>query len=531
MQHENVVYIIALFMAGGVTCLISLYAYTRHTRAGAVAFACLMLATTIYAFGYALELTNTTLPGMLFWIRVEYLGISVLPALWIIVVLQYVGKGQWLSPFKVAVLLLIPAITLVLTYTNEYHHLYYDAVSVNNDGPFPHLLIKGGPWYWVQSAYFSISYLIGSYLLLEMWWRVKSSYRRQIGVMLVGSLVPWAGHVIYITGKSPYGLDIVPFTFLVTGLIFSWGLFRYQMLEIAPIARDLLFEGMRDGVLVLDRLNRVVDYNHTAQKIIKDLSADRIGCPVQDVLQAYPNLLNQILCDPEKQAELQIFQGDRCYYYNFRIWPIVDRRNQLLGKTIILIDTTEQVMLLEKLRTMATVDSLTGVFNRRHFIELCGKEIDRAKRSGRSISLIIMDLDHFKEINDTYGHEAGDYTLKVVAQTCRNCLRSNDIFGRYGGEEFTICLPETPSDTALEVAERLRRKIAGMTLVVDNTEFKVTASFGVIGVQETEDVELDDLLKKADRALYRSKEAGRNRVFIGASLEHLNGSETVISSL
>ncbi len=513
MQHENAVYIIALFMAGGITCLISLYAVIRHTRAGAVAFACLMLASTIYAFGYALELTNTTLLGMLFWIKVEYLGISVLPALWIIVVLQYVGKGQWLSPFRIALLLIIPAITLVLTYTNEYHHLYYGAVSVNKGGPFPLLLIKGGPWYWVQSAYFSTSFLIGSYLLLETWWRVKSSYRRQIVVMLAGSLVPWLSHIVYITGKSPYGLDLAPFTFMVSGLIFSWGLFRYQMLEIAPIARDIVFEGMRDGVLVLDTQNRVVDYNHTAQNIINNLSPARIGCSAQEVLKAYPNLLDQIFSDPDNQVELQIYRGDKRYYYNFRIWPIIDRRNLLLGKTIVLIDITEQVMLLEKLRTMATIDSLTGVFNRSHFIELCSKEIDRANRYGRAISLISMDLDLFKEINDTYGHEAGDYTLKAVADTCRNCLRHNDIFGRYGGEEFTICLPETSSDIALEVAERLRKKIAGLHLAVDNNEFTVTASFGIIGVQEAGDVELDDLLKKADQALYKSKEAGRNQVW------------------
>jgi len=127
-----------------------------------------------------------------------------------------------------------------------------------------------------------------------------------------------------------------------------------------------------------------------------------------------------------------------------------------------------------------------------------------------------MDIDHFKKINDTYGHKAGDYTLKTVVDACRKCLREHDIFGRYGGEELTIFLPETSAEVALEVVEHLREKIAGTRLSLDHAEVAVTASFGVAGVERAGDVELDDLLKKADQALYRAKEAGRNRVVLGA---------------
>lgn len=172
-------------------------------------------------------------------------------------------------------------------------------------------------------------------------------------------------------------------------------------------------------------------------------------------------------------------------------------------------------MLLDKLRIMATIDNLTKIYNRSHFFELCKKEIDRAKRYGRPISLILMDIDHFKMINDTYGHKAGDYTLKAVVDVCRNYLRIHDIFGRYGGEEFIIFLPETPSKVALEVAERLRKKIAGMCISLESAEVAVTASFGVVGIEKAGDVELEELFKNADHALYRAKEAGRNRVVFG----------------
>lgn len=511
MRPENAAFIITLFVVGGISGFLSICAGIRYTRTGVAALPFLLLATTVYVFGYAFELTNSTLHGMLFWIKVEYLGISMIPPLWIIAVIQYAGKDKWLTSFRVAALFFIPVITLVLNYTNDYHHLYYSAVSVNNE-LFPHLWIKRGAWYWVNILYINASLVYCAYLLVKMWLGVKQpAYRRQIAVMLAGSLVPWAGNIIYQSGNSPYGLDLSPFAFTISALIFSWGVFRYQIFEIVPIARDIVFESMRDGVLVLDNFNRIVDFNNVAQNIIEDLSSDKIGCPVQEVLKSYPKLLEQIFSSPDVQEDFQIYQGEKRCYYNFRFWPVIDHQKRLLGKTVVFADITEHVILLDKLRTLAITDNLTNVFNRNHFFELCQKEIDRARRYGRSMSLILMDIDHFKNINDTYGHAAGDWTLKAIVDECRNCLREQDIFGRYGGEEFTIFLPETNSEGALEVAERLREKIAGIRLQ-DHAEVAITASFGVVSIERAGDVELKRLLKNADQALYRAKEAGRNRV-------------------
>lgn len=514
MQQESALFVIALIIAGGITGLLAIYASIRHERVGAPPFALLMLATTVYTLAYAFELTSTTLEEMLFWIKVEYLGISMIPALWIILVITYVGKNIWLTPLRVAALFFIPVMTLVLNHTNEYHHLYYSAVSVSNYGPFPILAIQAGPWYWVQMIYNSVAFLFASYLLLSAWWQVNTPYRRQISIMLGASAAPWFANIIYLAGYSPYGLDLVAFGMAIAGLLFSLGLFRYGMIEIAPIARDMVFEGMRDGVLVLDSLNRLVDFNPAAKNILIALSSDKIGQPVEEVLESYPHLLKHIFSEPDRHIDLEINEGKKCDHYNFRTWPIFDSRNQPIGKTIVLINITEQVILLKKMRTLATIDKLTNIYNRSHFYELCEKEIDWANRNERALSLIIMDIDHFKTINDKYGHQAGDYTLKAVVEVCRSSLREHDIMGRYGGEEFTVFLPETPPDMAFEVAERLRTKIAKLPLTLKNDMVFVTASFGVVGVERAGDVELDKLLTISDEALYRAKDEGRNRVVL-----------------
>ena len=159
-------------------------------------------------------------------------------------------------------------------------------------------------------------------------------------------------------------------------------------------------------------------------------------------------------------------------------------------------------------------DNLTKIFNRSYFLELSQEELSRAKRYKLPVSIIIMDIDHFKRVNDTYGHKAGDLALQTVVGVCKEALRAHDLFGRYGGEEFVVFLPETPPEMALSVAERLRKNVSCSPALLDNYKINVTASFGVFGVENAEGVELDDLLKNADHALYKAKSLGRNCVML-----------------
>lgn len=175
-------------------------------------------------------------------------------------------------------------------------------------------------------------------------------------------------------------------------------------------------------------------------------------------------------------------------------------------------DMTERKHLEEQLREQATTDFLTGLNNRRHFSEKARQELARSRRMEKPLSFMILDLDHFKELNDTYGHDAGDIALQVFARVCTDTLREIDILGRLGGEEFAALLPETDSHSAIEAAERLCKAIADTPISVSNNKvLRITVSIGVTSCIP-EDQQLQDLLRRADSALYEAKHSGRNQV-------------------
>ena len=163
------------------------------------------------------------------------------------------------------------------------------------------------------------------------------------------------------------------------------------------------------------------------------------------------------------------------------------------------------------LAELARTDELTGLYNRRYFTERANNELSRGHRQQRPTALLLLDLDHFKEINDTYGHATGDVALRAVAETIVGSLRQGDLAGRFGGEEFLIMLPETDLDEAIRVAERLRENVANLALHSDTAQFSVTVSIGVAICIEHEP-RFERLLHYADEALYSAKDAGRNRI-------------------
>ncbi|WP_448192795.1 sensor domain-containing diguanylate cyclase [Azospirillum sp. sgz301742] len=182
---------------------------------------------------------------------------------------------------------------------------------------------------------------------------------------------------------------------------------------------------------------------------------------------------------------------------------------RLLGRWV--NSTLSEERLNEELQHLATVDPLTGMWNRRHFLELANRELERARRYDRPLCVLMLDVDHFKWINDAHGHATGDTALVELAATCRVTLRGSDLLGRLGGEEFAVLLPETDTQCACEVAERLRCAIAAIDLPSPTGPIRLTASIGVAAMHPA-DASVEKPLSRADEALYRAKAEGRNRV-------------------
>ncbi len=190
-------------------------------------------------------------------------------------------------------------------------------------------------------------------------------------------------------------------------------------------------------------------------------------------------------------------------------------RNLLIGLAVTILVIIINILMVNffqgKLEHMAITDELTGLANRRFFIWQAQKEMARASRSDQPLSLLMMDIDHFKEVNDTYGHEVGDQVLKKLSSLLQSTLREGDQSGRMGGEEFAVLLPQTVSESAREIAERIRALAEGLSIPTEQGTCSVTVSVGVATRQKTTQ-DLEHLMRSADKAMYQAKSKGRNRV-------------------
>jgi diguanylate cyclase (GGDEF)-like protein/PAS domain S-box-containing protein len=195
-------------------------------------------------------------------------------------------------------------------------------------------------------------------------------------------------------------------------------------------------------------------------------------------------------------------------------WSLLNARTLMLDDrptgVLTLADLTEQKRVEERLRRLAARDELTDTLSRGRFFEVVREELSRAARYSRPVALAMLDLDHFKSVNDRFGHRAGDDVLRAIAGLMTRGLRTQDQIGRYGGEEFAVMLPETPLDCARDVLERTRQAIADLRLDFGGHKIGITVSVGVVSALKGESIEA--ALARADKALYRAKGAGRNRV-------------------
>ncbi|CAK0741620.1 two-component system, cell cycle response regulator [Gammaproteobacteria bacterium] len=192
----------------------------------------------------------------------------------------------------------------------------------------------------------------------------------------------------------------------------------------------------------------------------------------------------------------------------------LDETGEVGGLAVSLLDLTQSQMKEAELQYLASVDPLTGTFNRRHFMKAGKEEIERASRYGYALSVLMMDIDHFKHINDTYGHASGDEALRRFTASCQELLRKNDLLGRCGGEEFALVLPNTDGEGATALANRMCKQVEALEVATGDNTFGFTVSVGVASCVPNHKETLEHLLERADQAVYQAKSEGRNQVIV-----------------
>ncbi|KUO70703.1 MAG: hypothetical protein APF77_01145 [Clostridia bacterium BRH_c25] len=503
-------YYVCLVLSCIITALLGLIALQRSVNRGAVAFACLMFGAALFSFCYIFKASSLSIYKAYFWLKAVYIGIASIPVFWYIMIYQYTGEKSELSNKVIERLFIIPLITLFLLFSNTYHDLYYSNLMLTRPGLISMIHFEKGPWYWVHLVYSYTLFISGYVRLLKEWWYSDKIYRSRLGIFLAGAVAPWFANILYHMRRTPQGIDFSPASYAIAGLIFAWGIYRYGVFELIPIARDNVFEAMRDGVIVFDLRNRVVDFNLEAKNIMKDITDLEIGLTFNKELEGYFDISSTTMPGLCEQREVKITVKNEMIYYSCILSQIMNKKKDVVGKTLIMRNITDQIKLRERLRTLATLDGLTNIFNRRYFLELGRIELEEYESKEQPSAIVLFDIDLFKKINDTFGHEAGDNVLCTVAKVFANYLRSTDIFARYGGEEFVCLLLNTNSETAMQIAERIRINLNYSPLDFQGNSLRVTASFGVAGTDLVGKTNLEELLKMADKALYDAKGRGRN---------------------
>ena len=212
--------------------------------------------------------------------------------------------------------------------------------------------------------------------------------------------------------------------------------------------------------------------------------------------------------------EIELYKKDGSTIWTEESLRIIrDKDGFISGYSGITRDLTKRKELEDQLRKMAVTDPLTGIFNRRHVMDLVSKEIERSRRYGHTLSVLILDIDFFKKVNDRYGHDIGDKVIIRIVEEVKSVIRTIDIFGRIGGEEFVLILPQTNIDDAFKLSQRVRKNVEELSIDCSAGEIKVTISIGLTE-WNTEDKNINDAIKRADIALYEAKDSGRNAVKI-----------------
>ena len=497
---------------GCATLTLAFLAFLGFSRGkanpGTRPFAWLCLANAMYAGGYLGEVLSPNLQSLLYFTRVQYTGLAFLPALIIIMVMDF--DGRWPKSKARGLFFLPSLVTYLLVLFIDRHEWYYVKPVMTKVEGLSILSLSRGPWYTVQLSYLYLAFLFAIGVFIANIWRGNRAKKTQARYLLAGGLLPLAGNVFYLYIGTPYGLDIASITLAGTAILFALGFLRHRAFDLAPLAREAVFDQMRDAIVVVDEKDRLVDFNRSAGELIPSLDnkAAILGVPAGVVLAAYPELAAAFSDDLAREIFLALEDGT-IRQFEPRLSRLEDVHERHRGRVLTLVDITERAALEARLKELAQMDELTGLYNRRHFLELARTELDRARRYGRPFGLAIMDLNGFKAINDTWGHAAGDEALRLVARLCKDSLRACDLISRFGGDEFAFAFPECDEKLAGAVAEKLATVVSAATLSFDGQLVVLSASVGTAGGTGASCPDLEDLLAAADGMMYRNKKAGR----------------------
>jgi two-component system cell cycle response regulator len=512
------------------------------------------LAMMIWPFGmFSLSMTSN-INYQWHYVNLAFIGISFLGYGWLMFSLM-LTKGLYRVKKGGYLLLGFPALVSAVLITLNPLHGKFILTGDWLEGPVY------GPVFWYLVGISILYVLLGSAVMIRALMRTKDfGFRRQIVLFLLGQslmlILALLDTVVtstnWISGwentKGLTSLGIV-----LSDICFVIAIRKNNAFRIISIALREVVDSMDTGIVILDDRHNVLDRNTVATRFCPMTVGQPF--PIETLMEGAlepvfgKGFLSSYFHESGKFLSTEVLVREQTpLHVSLRITPIYNDNGSFVGRIVTLQDVTEwrrlvyelhdrnedltvrnsELTLMQeelslanrKLELLATTDPLTGCYNRRYLFQMLEYQIAVEQRYHVPFSLLLFDVDHFKQINDTYGHHIGDEVLQHTAALIRERLRESDIFARYGGEEFTVYLPHTDKKDAIRLAEQLRLIVESQVVRTDRGDIQITVSMGLMSVEggsyggENPKQFLVDVMRQADSALYQAKDQGRNRVVV-----------------
>ena len=512
----EVIFVSILFTFSIALVTLILFIMSKRKQAhGLLIMGLLFFVNLIYVLGYALELVAVSQTVKDIFNHIQYFGIPMILPFWLLLAVQFKDRNKKRGIIKILPVFIIPVISIILNLTHETNGLYYASSAIDNWRGIDVIIYQKGIWYHAQTIYNVILAMATVIIYTNIFRRAHGMKKKQSLILFIMSVLALLLSATSLISSKTSLIDFVPIVMSTVAILMFVTLFKYEMYDLVPVAYSQLFNALDYPVMILSDTMNIVKANSVALRVFSDAFEGIDNPPVKRLFVEDAVCIEKMKKGKECLIERKSGNTHRHYTVKMSVLFSTSRQESRdYGYLLIFNDVTEHTHQVQNLKNAAAVDPLTGLYNRRYFYTMAEYSISMVRKNKKSLSVIMLDIDHFKRINDLYGHQGGDYILKEVVGVIKKQLRENDIFARYGGEEFIVLLPSTDPGEAAPIARRICRAVRDSVLKYDGNNILLTISAGVSSIRPPAERGMDSLIFMADKALYDAKTTGRDRVCV-----------------
>lgn len=477
--------------------MLLVYAVASHSSERSFFLIFASICTFLYTAGYLLEIISPTLEASFMGIRVQKMGTPLLVVFNYLFMRDVYGEKRF-GASRYCLLFALPVFNLFTAQAFPFVRLHYTSIEYFYNGYFANCQGYPGPMSYVATAY---NFLLVFFSVRRILKHLKGGsrlQRRQGFCLLASILIPLIVNIYHTISYNHLRPDVNPFAVSVSLALLLYSVRNQNLLNVVPLARAQVIESMADAFIVCGRDFSFLDANQAAKELFPELSALIPGEIMEQVKQF----------EDHNELCLQI-NGEMRFYKVTQTH--IRQSSKDSGICIVFHDITDKETQLKSLYGKATFDPLMHIYNRAAFFDIAGLKLNTDDAKEQPYGLLMIDLDHFKMVNDTYGHPCGDIVLETIASKVRNHFSKEDIVGRYGGEEIVVLLENISARQMLDTAEKLCAVIENKTIYCHENTIGLTASIGMAHSPAGSVHSLEDMILQADLALYEAKNGGRNR--------------------